>query len=182
MSKISENLLNRYYDGDLKESKAKKVEAFLAGSEEAQKRLNDISRISEYITIMHNEQIKAADFDGFDKRVLNMIETKQSKTPFVESVKVWLLEFLRYRKKIWIPATSVVAAAALMLFIVTAVPANRPDLPFAKGITAQTWQASTSESQTGSEVKIISAGNMNGKEYNLRNANGETIGVVWIQE
>ena len=114
---------------------------------------------------------------------MNSLEKDDGASAF-DRIRVWWSEFLEHRKTIWIPAASLVGAAAAVLLalpLLTSAPAPMPQQLSPSG---GLWQAAAGERAApgGSEVMIVNRGQATGFEYNVLNDRGESIGVAWIND
>jgi anti-sigma factor RsiW len=184
MARLTDQLLQRYHDGELSESDRRSVEASLAESPEARQSLERIQRLGELLRVMNEEEAAAVSFDGFEQRVMNGLDRAEP-PGFGERARVWLGEFFEHRKVVWIPTAAVAAAAAcVMLVLAVATPTQAPhqhpqpdDGGFVirglEGDQLPTW---------GSAIVAVDFGNGNGFTTSVTDEHGETLGVVWINE
>jgi anti-sigma factor RsiW len=182
MAKLTDELIERYYDGELSPKKAKWVEKQLAESPEHQARLEKMSRMSGLLHLMEKESLADVSFAGFEQRVKAGIRSQQ-KPGFAERARVWLGEFFEHKQVVWIPSAVVVTAVlAVMIALpfMTAAPPS-PD----KGVREnEIWAASDTSrvEPPSSAIVSVNFGKATGKQYDVPNAKGGTVGVVWIVE
>lgn len=183
MKNLSEEILARYYDGELKEAERKRVEEILASSADHRLALDRMDRIGDLIRMNAEEGLANISLDGFDKRVMNSLE-KAPAPGLGERMRVWWSEFLEHRKSIWIPAASLAGAAAAVLLVLPLLSGPPPQPSPGMEPSGGLWQAAAGQTQApgGSEVMIVNRGQASGYEYKVLNDRGEAIGVAWIND
>jgi len=183
MTRLNEKLLARYYDGELSDKQARRVEAQLASSDNDREALEKMSRLGDLLRTSNEEQLLNISFDGFEERVLNAVGQSKS-LGLSERAKVWVNEFFEHRRHLWIPAASFAGAAAAILLIVPLFSkAPIVNTPLQRD-NQEIWAASanTVVISGGSEVVLLSRAQTSGVEYSIKNDRGENIGVVWIND
>jgi hypothetical protein len=100
---------------------------------------------------------------------------------FTERMSVWFSEFFHHRRTVWIPVASFagIAAAALLMFNVG--QDVRPGLSMPSSAD-NTWQAGVVQVAAGSEVSLANAAQIDATAYQIADADGTSIGVIWINE
>ena len=182
MAKLTDEILERYYDGELSPKKAKWVEEQLEGSPEHKARLEQMSRMSGLIQLMEKESLADVSFAGFEQRVKIGIE--QAKKPSViDRARVWATEFFEHKQVVWIPSAVAVAAVLAVVIAVPLMSGNQPSQQKTSGDT-EIWMASDTSRVEAPSSTIVSVnfGQAAGKRYDVQNTNGGTVGVVWIEE
>ncbi len=179
MEPLSEDIIGRYYDGELSPGQRAHVEKALMASADARRELSANARMSEAFRILGEDSLDGVSFDGFDKRVMNLVQSRVERPGAVERLRVYLKEFFDYRKVVWIPAVSVVGAASAALLAIGL--AGHPSVPTMPGAKApETWQASAGE--LISEARIANSDEVRGTQYRILTDNGRSIAVVWIDD
>lgn len=181
MAKLTDEMIERYYDGELSPKKAKWVEKQLEGSPEHQKRLERMSRMSGLLHLMEKESLEDVSFAGFEQRVKAGIE-REAKPSFTDRARVWAAEFFEHKQVVWVPS-AVMAAAVLAVVIaqpfMTAPPTSRGGSPG----DDQIWTAGAPRSEAPSSAIVsVNFGQSTGKRYDVQSSGGGTVGVVWIEE
>jgi anti-sigma factor RsiW len=109
----------------------------------------------------------APDFDGLADRVIAAIEAEPRPLPWTERLRVWLGEFVRYRRRIWAPPLALAGAAAAVLVVVFALGRDAP----------------TIERPQGSTVLSVSFGStVDGTVFELEDKDGSTTAVIWVDQ
>ena len=184
MAKLTQELLERYHDNELRSSKVKEVEKLLSDSPDHQQSLREMARIGDLLRLMNEESQEAVSFDGFEHRVRAGIKTAQA-PGFAERLRIWTSEFFEHRQAIWIPSVAVAGAAAAILLILPLFADQSGQLrhpsPSDKG---EIWMASDSNSslQLHSTIELVNFGEATGSKYEISDGQGGTVGVVWIEE
>lgn len=181
MKGLTQKMIELYYDGELSPGKAREVEELIERSPEWRESLERVALLGDLLREAGEETASNASLDGFVERVSERI--KLEKEPGVlERSLVWLGEFKRNKKTIWVP-TAVAAAAAVALIL--AIPLA-PDAPVDRmrdsgGSKNEIWLASGSTPST-SEIESVDFGEGSGSVYQLGDGHGGKNGVVWIVE
>ncbi len=181
MKKLTDKMLERYYDGELSPRQTKKVEAALAEQPESRHALDKLSKMSELIHLANQESVDAVSFDGFADQVTKGLARDQQ-LPLTERITVWLREIFAHRPTVWVPAAAVVGtglAVMLALPFTSAPPGTAPVEPAQPDI----WIASTLPPATGSSsVDAVDYGTGSGMIYTVADGRGATATVVWVIE
>jgi anti-sigma factor RsiW len=187
MARVTQDELARYRDGELSASERRRVEEALRTSPaEDRAHLEKLDRLGDLLRVMHEEQASQASFDGFADRVAEGIRAAEG--PRVgERLRVWLAEFFEHRRAVWIPAASLVGAAAAVLLVLPLVRSPQPAAQVPQGVAGPIWAASTDGAMAaavprGSEAVLSNRGQVNGWEFTVPNDRGEPIGVVWVND
>ncbi|MCP4601549.1 MAG: hypothetical protein GY847_13725 [Proteobacteria bacterium] len=182
MAKLTEELLERYHDGELSPRKAKWVEQRLKESPEHRNSLEKMVRMKQLIHLMNEEALTDVSFAGFKERVEIGIKREQGSGAW-ERLKVWAAEFFEHRQVIWVPSAAVATVAIAVLIalpFVTGTPAESTYDNANNGI----WMASNTPGveAPGSTIVSINFGGATGEKYDIPDGQGGTVGVVWIVE
>lgn len=185
MARPTEELLQRYHDGELDESERRSVEASLAESPEARRTLDRIQRLGELLRVMNEEESAAVSFEGFEQRVMNGLDRGEP-PGFGERTRVWWSEFFEHRKVVWIPTAAVVAAAACVMLVLAVAmptpPASHGAGPVADDGFVVRGYAPEHPPTWGSSIVSVNFGSGSGFTTSVVNEQGEALGVVWINE
>jgi anti-sigma factor RsiW len=188
MARVTIDELARYRDGELSASARKRIEEALRTSPtEDRAHVEKLDRLGDLLRVMHEEQASQVSFDGFANRVEVGIRAAE-KPGLGERLGVWFAEFFEHRRVVWIPAASLVGAAAAVLLVLPLVHGPQPAAPLPQGVAGGIWAASTTESAmatavpTGSEAVLANRGQVTGWEFTVPNDRGEPIGVVWVND
>lgn len=177
---LNEKTLAQYFDGELSDKNAAKVKQLLSSSPDSAQTLHKLETVSSYIQIMQTEQLDNISFDGFDKRILNEIRGEKSPVSWSEKASIWVHEFFEHKKTIWIPTASLAGAACAAL-LAFGLNSQQPIPTMPSGSSQETWQASSNTS-TSSTVVVTAPKKVNATAYNISLNDGQSIGVVWIDE
>jgi hypothetical protein len=184
MKKIDNELLQRYYDGELSSRKTKTTAAKIEGSQEARASLEKNQRITDLVCLMNDELLDSVSFEGFKKQVMSGVVNDYQPGVF-ERFKIWASEFFEYKQVIWVPSAvavglAVIVALALPLLSTPQSPSNTLQTGQENGI----WLASTNTpTETyGSTIETVNFGESSGEKYQIEIKQGSSVGVVWITE
>jgi hypothetical protein len=185
MARLTPDELTRFHDGELSAAERGRLEeALAAGAAEDRDSLRRLDRIGDLVRLMNEEELSQVSFDGFAERVAEGIRAS-AKPPLAERARVWASEFFEHRRIVWIPAASLVAAAAAILIALPVLRAPgggaAPSGAAAQGIWTAAAGASA-EVPRGSEAILANRDKVSGTEYTLSNDRGEKLGVVWVND
>jgi anti-sigma factor RsiW len=180
--KHDDQILSRYYDGELNDSERAQVEAQLESNPESAKAIRNMKTMSELFRTMQAQHLEDISFDGLDKRVLNEIHRNPSPISTGERIRVWFSEFFAHRKAVWIPAVSMAGAACVALLAVGLNPgqSQMPAMPSQNA--PSTWTASGSTDAVAATLTVSAPDEMTVQKYSLETETGQRIAVVWINE
>ena len=185
MAKLSEEMLAKYYDGELSDRQARWVEEQLEQSPEHKEALSKLNRMSHLLRLMHEESASDVSFDGFSNRVLTAV-SKEERPGFIERVKVWAEEFFEHRQRIWVPAAAIATAAIAEVLVMplsdgdsTPAIGGAPQQSGGQEIVEYSGGAKTAYS---SAIESVAHGKTAVEQYNLKNGEESEVGVVWIRE
>lgn len=186
MAKLSEEMLAKYYDGELSDKQSKWLEKQLEQSPEYKETLSKMNRMSHLLRLMHEESSSDVSFDGFSERVLTEIK-RDDRPGFIERLKVWAEEFFEHRQRIWVPTAAVVTAALAVLLIIplsdgdSSAPTLRSSRTHAGGqdVVLYTGGVKTAYS---SAIESVAHGKTDVEQYKLNYGDESEVGVVWIRE
>ncbi len=180
MAKLTYEMLERYHDGELSPRQAQWVEQRLDESPEHRETLAKMTRMSDLLTIMNEENLADVSFAGFEERVRAGV--RQAEQPGAwERFKVWASEFLEHRQVVWVPSVAVATIAVAVIIalpFVSGSPSGTTAGPADPGI----WQAASTDQPPGSKIVSVNFGETTGMKYDVPYSKGGTVGVVWIME
>jgi hypothetical protein len=187
MARVTRDELARFRDGELSASERKRVEeALRTAPAEDRAQLERLDKLGDLLHVMHEEQASRVSFDGFGERVAAGIRSI-AKPGLGERLGVWLAEFFAHRRAVWIPAASLVGAAAAVLLMLPLVRGPQQSVPVPQAVAGGIWSASTDGARVpaiprGSEAVLASGGQGAGLAFEVPNERGELIGVVWVND
>lgn len=179
MNKLTEDLLERYHDGELSPREAEQVEQLLAESPEFQESLKKMSRIGDLLRLMNEEFVADASFEGFGERIEAGIR-RADKPSLLERVRVWSEEFLQHRRTVWVPAVAAAGVAAAILIALPFVGSPPGKAPPQKPVIEV--YRHPQQPSPGSTIRSVDFGGSQGAKYEVRDEDHGTVGVVWIVE
>jgi len=187
MARLTHEELTRFHDGELSASERARIEGVLQGaSDQDRVHLEKLDKLGDLLRLMHEEQSSQVSFDGFAERVAAGIRA-QEKPTMGARLGIWLSEFFEHRRVIWVPAASLVGAAAAVLialpFMGTPKETSRPSsTPSPEIWTASAATAQQNAVSRGSEAILSNRDQVSGMELVVSNERGEPIGVVWVND
>jgi len=122
--------LDLFLDGELSRAKTAQIEAHLAGCRACRHKLEAYQMQSEIIKEELESVADAADFAGFEDRVMSGISAAEPPS-IGERFRMWLAEAVYQYRTIWV--TSLVTAAILVAVLVPLLGSEntivKPDVP-----------------------------------------------------
>ena len=185
---VEEELLQRYFDGDLKGSPAASVSQHIATCEDCQKRHLALGELHKLI--MMSAEHAALDVD-FERAFANIERgTRERPAPsLIERLSVWWRDLIEQRpEQVWAPAFGAAMAAVLLLYVLrdgasdasqeVAAATPKPPAPTlpAEGLPAGALALANTE------VVQVDFGSNAGTVYEIALAEGVSTPVVWIND
>ena len=166
---IDDDTLQRYYDGDLSPLEEHSVQARIESDADAQRRLAQLTRLSELMQESAAElalQVdSAALFAGIEKRIV-----APEKLGFGARLRVITSEWVEHKRTTLVPIVAATAVAAATLLVVTRThPA------------VTTPVADTSSGVHGTRIENVDFGSSTGTVFEIEDR-GRAVAVVWISE
>lgn len=184
---IEEELLQRYFDGDLAPSPATAVERHLQQCAPCTQRHRALVALRRAIVHAAEDSARGVDFDAMFARVERGVR-EQPAPSLIERSSVWWRDRLEQRAStLWMPAAGALAAAAVLLLVVrgTLLPSG-DDAHIAAGggkHSSQSAAPSTApEGVPGSEVVQVDFGTNAGTVFEIALDDGNSTPVVWIND
>jgi anti-sigma factor RsiW len=186
MARATREELDRYHDGELSASARARVEEALRASPEDRAYLAGLERLGDLVRTSCEELAAPASFDGFSERVAARIRAAE-RPGLGERLGVWFAEFLEHRRAVWIPAASLVGAAAAVLLVLPFVTGPKQPAPMPATAAGGVWAAAADAAlppavPRGSEAVLASGSQVAGWAFTVPNERGELVGVVWVND
>lgn len=167
---LDDELLQRYYDGDLSPDEEGRVRAEVAQSESARRRLAELAQFSELMREPLLNAAQALDGDALFARIEGGIRQQQA-LGFGERLRLIGGEWLEHKRGVLLPAAaSVVAAAAALIILLVPREANQP--VNGEPVLAQLH---------GTSIENVDFGQSTGTVFEVDNE-GVRAAVVWISD
>lgn len=196
MSGIDDDLLQRYYDGELSPVEERSVRARVDADPQAQKKLKQLARLSEALRDMADEVAGDLDGDALFEGIEQGLGGTGSGAP--ARFEVIRNEWVDHKKKAWVPlaVASAVAAAAVVTVLGPARDAGEPDSHLAEQTPERPTEApgmppdpgAQPEAGTieilaaqGSHVEDVDFGDNAGTVFEIE-TRGISAAVVWIAD
>ncbi len=194
--------IQRFSDGELDKRRARDVEAHIRDCPKCTVTVNQLEKIGQLVQLAAHQINIDVNMDGFADAVLERIsdEKAEQSVSWREKIKVWLGEFVRYQRRIWVPtfATAGVAGATLLVVIGVAQQqqisaSDLPSTPLSSDSASMIGAGSLSSSSNvmpgagslppGSNVLSVSFGSsVDGALFQLEGKDGSTTAVIWVDE
>lgn len=204
---VQEELLHRYFDGELRATESATVRGHLASCEQCAARHTALSSLQRMITTAAEQASLEVDFDRAFARIEREVRAKSApKTEgLFERLTAWVQTALKERpERVWAPALGAVAAAALLLVLgrddggsraaTPTDPAVEPatEVAVAAGNGAQQGTAGSQPAaglpegalaMASSELVQVDFGSgRTGAVFEVAVADGVSTPVIWINE
>ena len=176
-------LLESYLDDELNGSKRQVVEKHLGDCEGCRAQLALLRQRADMLRAHFDEAIAAADFSGFEDRVLRKL-AKEPPLPWGEKLGLWIRETLVHYRAVWITAaaTAIVVFALLLPLLgdrkadLTPTPTPQINAPSTSPETQRVAQATP---QVDNDV-IIDSMEYGGERSMIYNVSRNNTTVIWL--
>jgi anti-sigma factor RsiW len=178
---IQDDLLQRYYDGELTGKRSERVRNHLQECQLCQKRQQSLARLHGLFQLNAEQIARDVDFDLLYRRVASQIE-RQQPAGLIEKLQAWWDGIPLWRPQVWAPATAV-AFAAIAIVVLNARWREQGSLESTRGRKQpRSLVAEAPASAAGSEVVRVDFGDKPGTVFEVALAEGVTTAVVWIND
>lgn len=167
---LDDDLLQRYYDGDLTPDEERGVRAEVAKSPSAQERLAELAALHELMQAPVLEAAQGLDGDALFARIQAGIQAQQQ-LGFGERLRVLSGEWFEHKRGVLVPAAASLAAAAAALIILL-VPREAKQPAGGEPMLAALH---------GTRVENVDFGQSTGTVFEVDNE-GVSAAVVWIAD
>jgi len=192
---VEEELLQRYFDGDLKGPPAASVSQHIATCEDCKQRHVALSELHKLIMMAGEHAALDVDFE----RAFANIErgTRERPAPgLIERLSVWWRDLVEQRpEQLWAPAFGAAMAALLLVYVLrdgasdahqeVAAATPKPPAPVvvvqAPAVPAETIPVDAL-AFANTEVVQVDFGSNAGTVYEIALAGGVSTPVVWIND
>ena len=165
----TDELIQRFVDGEMSPEEARDVRELLSSDEDASREAAAYRRMGDMIRESAGIMGIAGGMEEEWKRTAGRLGQPGMRDRGPGAARVWLSEFASHRKRYWIPAAGAIAAAAAALLIVTSLT----EVPVV-GVPIE--QAA----DLGSRVTDISLQSASTLVFEVETATGGTAAVLWI--
>jgi len=198
---VEEELLHRYFDGDLHAPEAASVKGHLSSCDHCTTRHLQLSALRRLITVAAEQSTLDVDFDRAFVRIERGVR-EQLPVGAVERAVSWIRTALAERpERLWAPALGAMAAAAVLFALghepaapevaVMAAPAVIPQA--AASVAGSAAEPPAAEAAAGplpddalamasSHVEQVDFGTHGGVVYDVAVADGVSTPVIWIND
>jgi anti-sigma factor RsiW len=183
---VEEELLQRYFDGDLAPSPAASVAQHLQQCAACAQRHRALVALRRAIVQAAEDSARGVDFDAMFARVERGVR-EQPPPNLIERSSVWWQDRLEQRARaLWMPAAGALAAAAVLLLVVRGTLPSGDDAPIAAGGSKagnpSAAPNTAPEAVPGSEVVQVDFGTNAGTVFEIALDDGNSTPVVWIND
>jgi hypothetical protein len=189
---VEEELLQRYFDGDLQGAPADSVSQHIATCEDCQKRHLALGELHKLILM--SAETAALDID-FERAFANIERgTRERPAPsLIERLSVWWRDLVEQRpEQLWAPALGAAMAVGLLMFVlrdggtddqpIAAVPPPPPPAPTVVAEAPPPVPEPPIVLAANTEVEQVDFGGHAGTVYEIALADGKSTPVVWIND
>jgi anti-sigma factor RsiW len=164
-SHIAEELLHRYFDGELNSSRARAVSLHLATCSGCAARHVSLCALRQAICESARDSAQSVDFEALFARIESGLHEGESAALPKRASAFRHSQTWQRKRRIWVVSATLLAAAAALL--VTAV-GERIDFPPAQSQSA--------------EIEQVDFGDHSGTLFTIALADGAYSNVVWIDD
>lgn len=182
---IADELLQRFFDGDLRDAQASEVQGHIDGCAQCAASHRSLVVLSEMFRVAAEEAGAGVDFEALYRRVEDGAHT--ANVSFIDQVKVRVSELIEHQQQLWMPAAGslAVAAAVLLAMNVDGLVGNPPP-PVADGPKVvkppPPEPPAMHASMIPTEIVAIDFGSNTGTVFQIDVADGVSTAVVWIND
>lgn len=90
MKEITDEILNKFLDGELKREEAEQVNAALRSSDEMQKKFNALKVLHDTLSVLKAEEVSAGFTDNLMKRIVKRQTVPKQQKYFIASVATFI--------------------------------------------------------------------------------------------
>jgi hypothetical protein len=193
MSHLEDDLLQRYSDGDLSDAEAKDLATRIEKSDVEQRRVKSLAQVGDFVRLRADDVSDDLDPNALFSRIEAALDDEEEEAPEPEVSRGGLrvieggAEPASARParpeswKILMPAAALLAAAAVLIAILNAEPAETPE-DVAVTTHVEEGTVTVVEAPHGSEVVEVDFGENTGTVFEVEGSTGEPIAVVWISD
>jgi anti-sigma factor RsiW len=187
---VEEELLQRYFDGDLQGAPAASVSQHISACDDCKKRHIALGELHKLIVM--SAEHAALDVD-FERAFANIERGTRERPPpsLIERLSVWWRDLIEQRpEQLWAPAFGAAIAAGLLVFVLrdggsgageqVAATSPKPPAPIVV-VEAPTVPPEPVEF-ANTEVVQVDFGSNPGTVYEIALAGGVSTPVVWIND
>jgi hypothetical protein len=164
-----DELVQRFLDGDLTPEEAMGAREMLASDPELRREADSYRRLGDLLREAAGAQDEAGELDVQWEKVAGRLDDRRVDEGDPGRAAVWVSEFVRHRKRYWIPAAGAVAAAAAALVIMLGAP-DVPEVPL------DLEKATVLRSR----VTDISLGTASTMVIEVETDGGGTAAILWV--
>jgi len=179
---LEDELLQRYFDGELSNGSATEVKQHLESCAECQRRHRSLTRLHKLINVTATDAAKGVDFDALFGRIEAGVE-EESEQRKVVSIQEWLSS-TRLRKPLLVAPLAIAAAAALFIIFQNARSEQfaRDNYGQKNGEKTALVESQIPQQPPNSEVVEVDFGVNSGTVFEIALAEGVSTPVVWIND
>ena len=178
---IDDDILQRFYDGDLSPAEAHRVEAQVARDPAAQRRLRELTRLSLLLRSSADELSSTLDSEALFASIEARIAAEPAPSTGTR-LRVVASEWVAHRRATLVPvlAATAVAAATLIAVLRPAEPATQLAVQI-QALERKAPPADVASSVKGTSVETIDLGSSTGTVFEIDDE-GVRVAVVWISD
>lgn len=164
-----DELLQRFLDGDLAPEEASGAREMLASDPDLRKEAESYRRIGDLLREAAGAHDESGELESMWESVSGRLGERRVDEGDPSASRVWVGEFVRHRKRYWIPAAGAIAAAAAALVIMLQAP-EVPDVALDMDTAAA----------LRSRVTDISLGTASTMVIEVETDGGGTAAILWV--
>ena len=177
---VQEELLQRYFDGELAETPAAQVAQHVQGCPHCTARHRALSGLHRAISVASEDGASGVDFEALFGRIEQGVRERSSPGLGERLSMRWGGRAVQRSRRFWMPAAGALAAAAALLVFLRNAPQQRqpPDaVPEATALAGE-----QPAPFINSEIEQVDFGSNAGTVFEVALAEGVSTAVVWIND
>jgi hypothetical protein len=179
---LEDELLQRYFDGELSNRSATEVKQHLESCAECQRRHHSLTRLHKLINVTATDAAEGVDFDALFGRIEAGVEEEREQQKVV-SIQDWLAS-TRLKKPLLVAPLAIAAAAAFFIIFqnVRSGQVAQNNYGQKKGEKTVLVENQLPKQPPNSEVVQVDFGANTGTVFEIALADGVSTPVVWIND
>jgi len=183
-TELDDETLQRFYDGDLSPVEERVVQARIEREPAAQRRLQELERLSAWIQVSADEVGAGLDSDAMFAAIERQIAADEKANPG-RGLRVVAGAWASSQRRVLWPLVAVAAAAAVAMLTLSSGPGdeaarNAPKREKTR-VAAHTQEAPARPRVHGTRVERVDFGNSTGTVFEI-DSEGVATAVVWIAD
>ncbi len=178
---LEDDLLQRFFDGDLTGESATQVSEHLDACQECSRRHGSLVRLRGLINMAAEDLAEEVDFDAVYGKVVAGIERRPA-AGLLTGLRGWFDELLAKRPQVWMPATAAAAVAAAVLITMSFPQGDETSSALPQHAEQRPLAPVATHASLKSEIVQVDFGQNIGTVFEITVTEGVSTPVIWIND